>query len=103
MKHQGALAVCFPGRAMLFLLFTLVVAATTHAAETPGVTENSVLIGSCSALDGPARFLGNQTVLGATTTFIPSTMKAEFLAARCNYWPSMTATTPTKPRHVLSA
>ena len=37
------------------------------AAETPGVTENSVLIGSCSALDGPARFLGNQTVLGATT------------------------------------
>jgi branched-chain amino acid transport system substrate-binding protein len=37
------------------------------AAETPGVTDGSVLIGSCSALDGPTRFLGSQTVLGATT------------------------------------
>src|SRR5215472_11063117 len=37
------------------------------AAETPGVTDNSILIGSCSALDGPTRFLGSQTVLGATT------------------------------------
>lgn len=36
------------------------------AAQTPGVTDTSILIGSCSALDGPARFLGNQTVLGAT-------------------------------------
>jgi branched-chain amino acid transport system substrate-binding protein len=35
-------------------------------AETPGVTTSSILIGSCSALDGPARFLGSQTVLGAT-------------------------------------
>jgi ABC-type branched-subunit amino acid transport system substrate-binding protein len=35
-------------------------------AETPGVTASSILIGSCSALDGPARFLGSQTVLGAT-------------------------------------
>jgi branched-chain amino acid transport system substrate-binding protein len=33
----------------------------------PGVTDNSVLIGSCSALDGPAHFLGRQTVLGAST------------------------------------
>lgn len=36
-------------------------------AQAPGVTDNSILIGSCSALDGPARFLGSQTVLGATT------------------------------------
>src|SRR5579863_5772 len=36
-------------------------------AQTPGVSEQSILVGSCSALDGPARFLGNQTVLGATT------------------------------------
>jgi len=42
-------------------------AAIVACAQTPGVTENSVLIGSCSALDGPARFLGNQTVMGATT------------------------------------
>jgi branched-chain amino acid transport system substrate-binding protein len=40
--------------------------ATVCAQSTPGVTTNSILIGSCSALDGPARFLGSQTVLGAT-------------------------------------
>ncbi|HEX4782922.1 MAG TPA: ABC transporter substrate-binding protein [Candidatus Sulfotelmatobacter sp.] len=57
--------VYFPVRAVLFLLLAL--ASTMAGAETPGVTENSILIGSCSALDGPARFLGNQTVLGATT------------------------------------
>jgi branched-chain amino acid transport system substrate-binding protein len=30
-----------------------------------GVTDTEVLIGSCSALEGPASFLGTQTVLGA--------------------------------------
>jgi ABC-type branched-subunit amino acid transport system substrate-binding protein len=35
-------------------------------AQTPGVTDNSILIGSCSALDGPAHVLGRQTVLGAS-------------------------------------
>ena len=34
--------------------------------KVPGVTDSTILIGSCSALDGPARFLGTQTVLGAT-------------------------------------
>jgi branched-chain amino acid transport system substrate-binding protein len=63
MNQRGA--VHFPVRAILFLLLAL--ASIPAEAETPGVTENSVLIGSCSALDGPARFLGNQTVLGATT------------------------------------
>jgi len=48
---------------LLALVFAIVTSAT---AQTPGVTENTILIGSCSALDGPARFLGNQTVLGAT-------------------------------------
>lgn len=65
MNQRGA--VCFPIRILLFLFFMLALALSTAGAETPGVTENSVLIGSCSALDGPARFLGNQTVLGATT------------------------------------
>ncbi len=63
MNQRGAMY--FPVRAVLFLLLAL--GFLPAAAETPGVTENSVLIGSCSALDGPARFLGNQTVLGATT------------------------------------
>ena len=34
--------------------------------KTPGVSDSTILIGSCSALDGPARFLGTNTVLGAT-------------------------------------
>lgn len=42
-------------------------AISSAPAQTPGVTANSILIGSCSALDGPARFLGNETVKGATT------------------------------------
>ena len=67
MNHQGAMAVYFRVRVAVFLLFSLGFAMFPASAETPGVTDNSILIGSCSALDGPARFLGNQTVLGATT------------------------------------
>ncbi len=35
-------------------------------AQAPGVTNNRILIGSCSALEGPARNLGLGTVEGAT-------------------------------------
>lgn len=35
----------------------------------PGVTSASILIGSCSALEGPASFLGMQTQLGALAYF----------------------------------
>src|SRR5262252_281982 len=42
------------------------VTVSSSLAQTPGVTDNSILIGSCSALDGPAHFLGRQTVLGAS-------------------------------------
>ncbi len=65
MNQRGA--VRFLARVILFLFFMLALGLLTAGAETPGITDNSVLIGSCSALDGPARFLGNQTVLGATT------------------------------------
>lgn len=54
-------------RAVQFLIFALGIATLLASGQTPGVTDNSILVGSCSALDGPARFLGNQTVLGATT------------------------------------
>jgi len=47
--------------------FVLTFNASPALAQTPGVTDNAILIGSCSALDGPAHFLGQQTVLGATT------------------------------------
>ncbi len=52
----------------LFVVTTLLVCLATFATAQgqPGVSDKLILIGSCSALDGPARFLGNQTVLGAT-------------------------------------
>ncbi len=46
--------------------FSLAFVTSLTFAESPGVTDSGVLIGSCSALDGPAHFLGRQTVLGAS-------------------------------------
>lgn len=53
-------------RVALLMFCFCVIAVSQSPAETPGVTDNSILIGSCSALDGPAHFLGQQTVMGAT-------------------------------------
>jgi branched-chain amino acid transport system substrate-binding protein len=39
------------------------------AQNPPGVTENEILIGSCSALEGPSHFLGTETVTGAKVYF----------------------------------
>ena len=44
-------------------------AAPLQAQNTPGVTENEILIGSCSALEGPSHFLGTETVAGAKAYF----------------------------------
>jgi branched-chain amino acid transport system substrate-binding protein len=44
-------------------------AAPTAAQTTPGVTEKEVVIGSCSALEGPSSALGRQTVAGAKAYF----------------------------------
>ena len=38
-------------------------------AQTPGVTEKEILIGSCAALEGPSSFLGRETVTGAEAYF----------------------------------
>jgi len=62
MERLGAICV----RAALLAL-TVAILISSLPAQTPGITDNSILIGSCSALDGPTRFLGSQTVLGATT------------------------------------
>lgn len=51
------------------LLLMVCVLVTNAAGQVPGVSDNKIRIGSCSALDGPARQLGLQTVLGATTYF----------------------------------
>jgi branched-chain amino acid transport system substrate-binding protein len=55
--------------------FCLVVAFLTgfrspvFGQSAPGVSENEVLIGSCSALEGPSHFLGVETVTGAKAYF----------------------------------
>lgn len=51
-------------RGIWVVLAALLVLASPAWGE-PGVTDTEVLIGSCSALEGPANFLGTQTVLGA--------------------------------------
>jgi ABC-type branched-subunit amino acid transport system substrate-binding protein len=59
---------CLRRTACILGIFAIACAAGAQPAKkTPGVTGNQILIGSCSALDGPAKFLGTQTIVGATT------------------------------------
>jgi branched-chain amino acid transport system substrate-binding protein len=60
---KSALAFCLPAA---FLLGT---AATAFAQTVPGVSDTEILIGSCSALEGPSHFLGTETVTGAKAYF----------------------------------
>jgi len=53
----------------LFLGFIAVNASPVSAQTAPGVSANEILIGSCSALDGPSKFLGVETVTGAKAYF----------------------------------
>ena len=52
------------GRGMWVVIAGLLVLGSPAWGQT-GVTDTEILIGSCSALEGPANFLGTQTVLGA--------------------------------------
>lgn len=65
MNRLGAGAVLISFRRVLLAVIVFV-AVPFATGATPGVTDTSILIGSCSALDGPAHFLGRQTVLGAS-------------------------------------
>lgn len=50
-------------------LGTLLMACSLSAVcqeKTPGVDDHQILIGSCAALDGPAGYLGLQTITGAS-------------------------------------
>jgi branched-chain amino acid transport system substrate-binding protein len=59
---------CALGLAVLFgSLFTG--STPSQAQNTPGVTDKEILIGSCSALEGPSHFLGTETVAGAKAYF----------------------------------
>ena len=51
-------------RGTWMVMVGLLVLASASWGE-PGVTDTDIVIGSCSALEGPAGFLGTQTVLGA--------------------------------------
>jgi branched-chain amino acid transport system substrate-binding protein len=55
----------FPNMLAAFFLATLSIVSAL-AQTVPGVTRDSIWIGSCSALNGHASFLGKQTVLGAS-------------------------------------
>jgi branched-chain amino acid transport system substrate-binding protein len=50
---------------VFLLLFTL----TAANSQTPGLSDKEILIGSCSALEGPSAFLGTETVNGANAYF----------------------------------
>jgi len=52
------------GALSLFLFGTV-----ASAQSAPGVTDKEILIGSCSALEGPSRALGVETVAGAKAYF----------------------------------
>lgn len=54
---------------VLLSVALLASAAASQAQSAPGVSESEILIGSCSALEGPSRFLGQQTVTGAKAYF----------------------------------
>ncbi|HEY6253592.1 MAG TPA: ABC transporter substrate-binding protein [Candidatus Angelobacter sp.] len=53
----------------IFATLAALIFAGSAAAQAPaktGVDQTQILVGSCSALDGPASFLGRQTIVGAT-------------------------------------
>jgi branched-chain amino acid transport system substrate-binding protein len=50
-------------------LFFFGTVASVQAQSAPGVTDKEILIGSCSALEGPSRSLGLETVAGAKAYF----------------------------------
>lgn len=53
----------------LALVLFLGSGSTVLGQSAPGVSENEILIGSCSALEGPSKFLGVETVTGAKAYF----------------------------------
>jgi ABC-type branched-subunit amino acid transport system substrate-binding protein len=60
------------GPVLRFSVFCVFLFGTAHSASAqnpPGVTDKSIVIGSCSALEGPSRSLGVDTVTGANAYF----------------------------------
>jgi branched-chain amino acid transport system substrate-binding protein len=59
----------FQREALFTLAFLFSFASFARAQGTTGVTDEEILIGSCSALEGPSHFLGTETVTGAKAYF----------------------------------
>ena len=55
--------------AAVFILAAVLTQFANGQEKAPGVTSNKIQIGACTALEGPASFLGMQTVLGALAYF----------------------------------
>jgi branched-chain amino acid transport system substrate-binding protein len=53
----------------LFLVCLFAATSSIYAQAVPGVSDREILIGSCSALEGPSHFLGTETVTGAKAYF----------------------------------
>lgn len=103
MSHLGAGSFWTLLRALLSALFTIAFTVSIAFGQTPGVTDNSVLIGSCSALDGPAHFLGRQTVLGASAYLHMVNDEGGVFGRKIHCRLSTTATIPTGRQLVSSA
>ena len=58
----------FPA-ALFCVVAILCLSSALSAQSVPGITEKEIVIGSCSALEGPSKFLGTQTVAGARAYF----------------------------------
>jgi branched-chain amino acid transport system substrate-binding protein len=58
-----------PLAAMVSIFVLLISCRPLFAQNPPGVSDKEITIGSCSALEGPSRFLGTQTVVGARAYF----------------------------------
>src|ERR1700676_40771 len=56
-------------RHMVSGLFLFGTSLSALGQNVPGVTDNSISIGSCAALEGPSRSLGAETVTGAKAYF----------------------------------
>jgi branched-chain amino acid transport system substrate-binding protein len=56
-------------RLSVLIAWLFAVSTPSQAQNTPGVTDKEILIGSCSALEGPSHFLGTETVTGAKAYF----------------------------------
>src|SRR5215470_17322276 len=62
---RGSLGIYAAASAMFFLLLFFFRGPAWAQREAPGVTNDTIKIGSCSALEGPASFLGLQMTIGA--------------------------------------